>query len=156
MDINNLLNPDKQHQVLLSILGWLPGHDALFITALKDGCTLQSTTAYLACLKGWGDLCLAAKRVTREAVKELMEKSDKQAFFEACINGYTCKTTDGDIELEPNFLMAYYIDPEKTLEHMKDHNLWLDMMALSTNLTDLDDVKLVGSFLEQHDKHPCM
>ena len=37
MDVKNLLNPEKQHQVLLSILGWLPGHDTLFIVALKDG-----------------------------------------------------------------------------------------------------------------------
>ena len=35
MEIKSLLDPTKQKQVLLSILGWLPGHDSVFITALK-------------------------------------------------------------------------------------------------------------------------
>ena len=149
MEIKNLLDPTKQKQVLLSILGWLPDHDSAFITALGEGCTLCSTTAYLARLKGWGKLCLAAKSVTREAVEILIECYDRETFFDACLNGYTCKTTDGDIQLEPNFLMAYYIDSKKTLEYMKEHRLWTDMMAMSTRLKDLDDVKLIGSFLEQ-------
>ena len=147
MIANDFFTKQEQEQILLEIVTESVFIDADFREALEKGYCLTPKVVYLAYARGkeWLNGCIVAQNITSKAAKLFNELYSNE--FEELI----ARCLDRQTSEKPNYLIALYINPEKTLKYMLEHGLSFEVVPLLSKIkNDADIVEKVNSFIQQH------
>ncbi len=130
VQLRNCLTPKEQHDILLEIVSGNNFSVFNFLQALKYRFELTPDVVYLAHIRGqeWINACIACQNLATDRVAKLcyMLSEDPTHFYNDCFVGILDKE---GTRTEPNFLMAYIIDPTYTLNYMGNLGLWDDILV---------------------------
>ena len=120
MNTKVFLSSEDQEQILYAILTSTHFYEVDFYNALKDGCLMTTKIVYLASFRGdsWLRCCFFACNFTKNAAllfENIYARNDE--FLTRCLDG---EFLNQHPKVAPNFLMAFYVAPEKTLNHLKN------------------------------------
>ncbi len=147
MNASDFFTKHEQEQILLEIVTGSTFIDDDLRIALENGYHLTPKIVYLAYArdKEWLDACIMARSIDLKAAKlfdELYSKGSKK-LITRCLNGQHSE--------EPNYLIALYLDPGKTLKYMLEHGLSFEVVPLLRLIKDDEDIiEKVNSFIQQH------
>ena len=147
MNTNDFFTKQEQEQILLEIVTGEAFIDADFRKALENGCYLTPKIVYLAYARGkkWLNNCIMAQNITSKAAKLFNElySNEFEELITRCLDEQTFE--------KPNYLIALYIAPEKTLKYILEHGLSFEVVPLLSLIKDDEDiVEKVNSFIQQH------